>query len=125
MLTVNVRTGQPVFRVKGHAPSGVSQVIGIRTHELVSCGYDGLIRIWDTRTGVCSSTLASCRASVTCLSVTGPDDFVFYSGSADGEVRIWDMRYDAVNPSLILTGHTDRVTGLTLQVTRRLIIVLA
>jgi WD40 repeat protein len=43
----------------------------------------------------------------------GENDSIITSGSADGEVRLWDLRFDSFNPSFFLSGHNNRITGLT------------
>ena len=54
---------------------------------------------------------------MTCLVISsnggdGGTDNLIFAGSADGEVRMWDLRFDNVDPSLTFKGHTDRVSSL-------------
>ena len=113
MIVVNINTGQPIYRSKDHSPSCVSSVYPVRNQEMISCSYDGTVRLWDLRVGSSIKTLNSSRAPVTCLSIMGENDSIITSGSADGEVRLWDLRFDSFNPSLFLSGHNNRITGLT------------
>ena len=84
----------------------------MRTNEIVSCGNDRTVRIYDTRTNHPVAVTSLSRASMTCLSVCGPDDTHIFAGSADGGIKMWDLRYDNVEPSMTYNGHTDRITGL-------------
>jgi len=115
VLVVDVGSGQPIFRAKSHSPSGVCAVTAIRSSEFVSAGFDGSVKLWDIRSSGPTSSLKMGRAAVTCLQI-GADDNYIYAGYANGEVCMWDLRYDAVNPAVVMNGHADRITGLALHV---------
>ncbi|TRM65643.1 WD40-repeat-containing domain protein [Schizophyllum amplum] len=58
-------------------------------YGLVSGSGDGVVRMWDMRTGQAHRTLAGHTAPVTCLQF---DELHIVSGSLDKTVRIWDLR---------------------------------
>lgn len=116
IIVIDVGSGQPMFRVKGHTPSGICAVTTLRSNEFISAGFDGAVKLWDLRSTSSTSSLRLGRAAVTCLHIGGTDDNNIYTGSANGEVNMWDLRYDTVNPAMVVNGHADRITALTLHV---------
>jgi RNA polymerase sigma factor (sigma-70 family) len=57
---------------------------------LASGGKDGIIRLWDARTGKPLRTLQGHTDRLSCLALT-PDGKTLASGSADQTVRLWDI----------------------------------
>lgn len=91
-------------------------------HHALASGYDnGVVRLWDTRTGYCHRKLSSSESCVRHLSF---DKNYLVTGSADGLVEFWDLRQDAVVESVafhqpILSLSLDRgrvVVGTTSQI---------
>lgn len=122
----------PLFTLEAH----VDEVTALyfRGDTLISGSADKTLRQWDLEKGRCVQTLdvmwAAAQASVTMGSIEGtwrqtgrlPDasaDFVgalqvfdaaLACGTADGMVRLWDLRSGQVHRSLV--GHTGPVTSL-------------
>lgn len=122
----------PLFTLEAHVDEVTA--LHFRGDTLVSGSADKTIRQWDLEKGRCVQTLdvmwAAAQASVTMGSQEGnwrttgraPDanaDFVgalqvfdaaLACGTADGMVRLWDLRSGQVHRSLV--GHTGPVTCL-------------
>ncbi|KAI1853106.1 hypothetical protein JX265_011387 [Neoarthrinium moseri] len=122
----------PMFTLEAHVDEVTA--LHFRGDVLVSGSADKTIRHWDLEKGRCIQTLdvmwAAAQASAsmgsaegawrqTGRSVSGPADFVgalqvfdsaLACGTADGMVRLWDLRSGQVHRSLV--GHTGPVTCL-------------
>ncbi|KAL2200694.1 WD40-repeat-containing domain protein [Corynascus similis CBS 632.67] len=80
----------------------------------LACGTaDGMVRLWDLRSGQVSRSLVGHTGPVTCLQF---DDVHLVTGSLDRSVRIWDLRtgsiYDAYaydNPITSMMFDTRRI----------------
>jgi len=130
---LDVSTATPVFHSHGHRDK-VVQVVGLKSNEFLSCSLDRTIKLWDIRVKSRSSGKAlggsssipqygcrnlgspshrKCAASpVTSIAIGGWDNSLVISTSADGFVRIWDLRFNFNVPCRILKGHTNRITSL-------------
>ncbi|KAI9660209.1 MAG: Mitochondrial fission protein [Alyxoria varia] len=61
----------------------------------LACGTaDGLVRLWDLRSGQVHRSLIGHTGPVTCLQF---DDMHLVTGSADRSVRIWDLRTGSIS----------------------------
>ena len=49
---------------------------------------------------------------MTGIAVGGGDSSLVISSSADGQVRIWDLRFNFNVPCRVLKGHSNRVSSL-------------
>jgi division protein 1 len=58
-------------------------------YALCSGTADGIIRMWDLRTGQTHRALSGHTGPINCLQF---DQFNVISGSQDGTIRIWDLR---------------------------------
>ncbi|OON18374.1 WD domain, G-beta repeat protein, partial [Opisthorchis viverrini] len=86
---------------------------------LVSAGFDRRILIWETY-GECENISVMTGTSIadtplyTVLAVTFSDTAeIIFSGGIDNVVKGWDLR--KLDASMLLTGHTDTVTGLSVS----------
>ncbi|KAJ3032709.1 Mitochondrial fission protein, partial [Rhizophlyctis rosea] len=78
------KKGFKLYNVGGHV--GALQF----WHHALAAGYgDGVIRLWDLRTGRCHRELAGHLGAVTTLKF---DQANVVSGSVDKSVRVWDLR---------------------------------
>ncbi|KAJ1974981.1 Mitochondrial fission protein [Dimargaris xerosporica] len=58
-------------------------------YALVTGTWDGLVRMWDLRTGQCHRSLTGHQDAITSVALHG---WSIVSGSLDHSVRIWDLR---------------------------------
>ncbi len=105
----DIATGALLHRLEGHGPF-VNEVAFDADGALVaSASRDGTVRIWSTASGEPRGVLRGHADRVICVRF-GPDGRI-YSGSRDGEIRIWTgERTDAV-----LRGHEGSVEGIALS----------
>ncbi|KAJ3299453.1 Mitochondrial fission protein [Borealophlyctis nickersoniae] len=78
------KTGFKLYNVGGHV--GALQF----WHHALAAGYgDGVIRLWDLRTGRCHRELSGHLGAITTLKF---DQAHVVSGSVDKSVKVWDLR---------------------------------
>jgi division protein 1 len=61
---------------------------------LASGTADGIVRLWDLRTGQVHRTLVGHTGAVTCLQF---DDAHLVTGSLDRSIRVWDLRTGTIS----------------------------
>jgi autophagy-related protein 16 len=74
---------------------------------LASGGSDGLVRVWDARTGGQRGTLRGMTGAVFALAFAYGDEGVLAT-SGDGRVCLWDLH---TKKTQVFLGHTKRVTA--------------
>lgn len=79
---------------------------------LASGGDDGLVKLWDPRTGERLETLVGHEGSVETLAIS-PDGTFLVSAGADRTVRLWDL--DTLNERLQLQGHTELINNVAIS----------
>ncbi|MGG6242880.1 hypothetical protein ACQ4N7_30165, partial [Nodosilinea sp. AN01ver1] len=112
------RTGEVLQSLTGH--SGPANGIAFAPHPialapgepprriLVSCGQDGLVKVWDIDSGDCLHTMTEHRGMCWALAMHPAGDR-FATSSFDHTVKIWDI---ATGTCLhTLRGHTAEVCG--------------
>ncbi len=75
--------------------------------KLVSAGTDGILKVWDTASGVELATLRGHTGWVNACAFS-PDGSVMVSGSLDMTLKVWDMSFDG--SATDFEGHTRWVT---------------
>ncbi|KAF4525591.1 hypothetical protein B566_EDAN015529 [Ephemera danica] len=110
----DIEAGVRVKRLKGHT-SFVNTCHPVRRGPLLICSGsdDGTVRIWDPRKrGQQQAVTLTCTYQVTAVSFNDTAQQVF-SGGIDNEIKVWDLRQNAL--LYRLRGHGDTVTGLSLS----------
>jgi WD40 repeat protein len=93
------------------SPLALTEVDG-RMLLVSGIGAEGIVRVWDVRSG---DLVAECIAhdeQVTCVAAREGVPLVV-SGSYDGTVRVWDVR-EAKPEARVLRGHAGRVSAIAL-----------
>jgi division protein 1 len=122
----------PLFSLEAHV--GEITALHFRNDTLISGSADKTLRQWDLATGRCVQTLDVLWAAAQASATSGTDstqwrptgripdasaDFVgavqcfdaaLACGTADGMIRLWDLRSGQVHRSLV--GHTGPITSL-------------
>ncbi|MBW4459370.1 MAG: WD40 repeat domain-containing protein [Nodosilinea sp. WJT8-NPBG4] len=118
ILLWNWRTGELLQSLTGHsgpangvafAPYPIALAPGEPPrHILVSCGQDGLVKVWDIDSGECLHTMTEHRGMCWALAMHPAGDR-FATSSFDHTVKIWQI---ATGTCLhTLRGHTAEVSG--------------
>ncbi|THC99468.1 hypothetical protein EYZ11_001017 [Aspergillus tanneri] len=91
--------GESQWRPSGRVPDASADFVGaVQCFDAaLACGTaDGMVRLWDLRSGQVHRSLVGHTGPVTCLQF---DDVHLVTGSSDRSIRIWDLRtgsiYDA------------------------------
>lgn len=97
--SASVSTGEEAWRQTNRAPDQTADFVGALQvfDSALACGTaDGMVRLWDLRSGQVHRSLVGHTGPVTCLQF---DDVHLVTGSLDRSIRIWDLRtgsiYDA------------------------------
>ena len=69
-------------------------------NNLVSCSYDGAIKVWDQNSGKLVRDLKGDKHFASVMSIAILSDADLASGYADGTIRIWDLKNGSVTKTL-------------------------
>ncbi|CAL3962839.1 unnamed protein product [Diplocarpon coronariae] len=89
-------SSEGAWRQTGKVPDGSADFVGaVQVFDAaLACGTaDGMVRLWDLRSGQVHRSLVGHTGPVTCLQF---DDVHLITGSLDRSVRIWDLRTGAI-----------------------------
>lgn len=114
--SATLSTGEGAWRQTSRAADVSADFVGaLQVFEsALACGTaDGMVRLWDLRSGQVHRSLVGHTGPVTCLQF---DDVHLVTGSLDRSIRIWDLRtgsiYDAYaydNPITSMMFDTRRI----------------
>ncbi|MCJ1365213.1 Mitochondrial fission protein [Acarospora aff. strigata] len=93
--TMNSADGQ--WRTTGRLPDASADFVGALQcfDAALACGTaDGMVRLWDLRSGQVHRSLVGHTGPVTCLQF---DDVHLVTGSLDRSIRIWDLRTGSIH----------------------------
>ncbi|XP_014252579.1 U5 small nuclear ribonucleoprotein 40 kDa protein-like [Cimex lectularius] len=108
----DIISGQRIKKLKGHSGFVNSCQPTRRGQLLIVSGSDDCsVRVWDPRKKGKATSLVNPYQVLT-VSFNDTAEQVFSSG-IDNEIKIWDLRTNAVATKL--RGHTDTVTGMALS----------
>ncbi|KAI9754777.1 MAG: hypothetical protein M4579_004562, partial [Chaenotheca gracillima] len=109
LMSWDLETGVRIRRHVGHEGIVNSLDVSKRGEEmLVSGSDDGCIGIWDPRQKEAVDFIETdFPITAVALSEAGNE---IYSGGVDNDIKVWDLRKQAVAYSMV--GHTDTVTSL-------------
>ncbi|KAG6002876.1 Mitochondrial fission protein [Claviceps maximensis] len=106
------------WRPTGRSSTGSADFVGaLQVFEsALACGTaDGMVRLWDLRSGQVHRSLVGHTGAVTCLQF---DNVHLVTGSLDRSVRIWDLRTGAIfdayaydNPITSMMFDTRRIVS--------------
>lgn len=94
--SVSIGAGDATWRQTSRASSRSADFIGaLQVFEsALACGTaDGMVRLWDLRSGQVHRSLVGHTGPVTCLQF---DDVHLVTGSLDRSIRIWDLRTGSI-----------------------------
>ena len=77
-------------RILSFPHSSIRALIPLSTVSFCTASEDMTVKLWDVRTGYCTSTLFGHSDSVNCVSPMS--EFCVVSGSDDCSIRVWDLR---------------------------------
>nr|CCA15028.1 conserved hypothetical protein [Albugo laibachii Nc14]CCA23167.1 conserved hypothetical protein [Albugo laibachii Nc14] len=89
--------------------------------RIITAANDRTAKVWDLhfRSGQqYTHALRDHGGPVTCIAIGGPAEFNICTGSTDGVVRIWDLRYLAKGPHFALQSHRGSITCLQRDFTK-------
>nr|CAH8870900.1 unnamed protein product [Trichobilharzia regenti] len=108
----DTESSQRIKKFRGHENIVNSCAVARRGPQHVCSGSDdGTVRLWDRRQKACVQKFEN---TYQVLSVTFNDTAdVIFLGGIDNIVKGWDLR--KLEASMLLSGHTDTVTGLSVS----------
>ncbi|KAI9750871.1 MAG: GMP synthase (glutamine-hydrolyzing) [Chaenotheca gracillima] len=111
--TLNSNDGQ--WRQTGRVPDASADFVGALQcfDAALACGTaDGMVRLWDLRSGQVHRSLVGHTGPVTCLQF---DDVHLVTGSLDRSIRIWDLRTGSIHDAF---AFDNPITSMQFDVRR-------
>ena len=93
-LSISSQQPQRLMDVGGHVAA-----VQMREHALAGGYGDGIVRLWDLRSGKCHREFAGHLGAVTCLQF---DERCVITGGVDKTVKLWDLRNGNISSDLSL-----------------------
>eukprot|EP00835_Amoeboradix_gromovi_P000198 NODE_7_length_48057_cov_0.322240.p7 type:complete len:449 gc:universal NODE_7_length_48057_cov_0.322240:39505-38159(-) len=86
----NVESDDPLAKLEAHS-SRCNKLIHLNSSTFITCGFDQLVKVWDSNSMKCIYEQSGHDREV--YTVSGhPDESLLYSGDLGGIGRIWDLR---------------------------------
>lgn len=86
----------------------------VDTRQLVSCGAEGTIAVWDCLTGKLDVRLIGHIGAVTCVDISPVTEEIIASGGEDHTVRLWDLA-DIAPATRMAADSRESPLGMNLQ----------
>ncbi|XP_045473808.1 WD repeat-containing protein 3 [Harmonia axyridis] len=116
----DMRTGAKAQVLNGEK-SAVTAICASPNKKHLAVGYsDGLLNIFDLKTGDLLNQYKGHSSAVTCLAYSSGEGFYLASGSKDTDVVVWDILQE--NGLCRLTGHTGVITKLVFMTQKNVLI---
>jgi len=94
----------------------VSSLLPVRSHEVITGGFDKLVKLWDIRSEYESIQLTGSAAAISSVTVDDYNDHNVIASCADHKIRMWDTRFPQPDrPYMTLEGHSKRVCSMVQQ----------
>ena len=110
---------RPSIRTTGHGGSIASIAFSQDGERFVSGGWDGYVRVWNTRSGELLGQHKEHNAMVTSVAIGGANNLIV-SGSRDKTVRLWSYTTD--EPTEIIGRHEELVSSVAISTDGRWIL---
>ena len=91
--------GACIFTLAGHS-GGISVLVTVTDERIVSGSYDGTLRVWDVKKGICVGVL---QADVRVYALARLSARQVVSGGADRVLKVWNVEERKVHRTL--AGH--------------------
>jgi len=100
----NTRLTKPCQKFEGHTDYVVGVIHLPGGQQIMTCSYDGSLRVWNLQTGEQISHWEDESGEIRAIALSA-DGKKVVSGSEDGVVRLWSIEIGRVIAKW--TGHTD------------------
>jgi eukaryotic-like serine/threonine-protein kinase len=114
----DAETGENLVTMEGHIGIITGLAYNRDGRSLVSCSYDGTVRVWDAMGGRCTRTLFADKDQCTCVAVS-PDGTRIASAGTDQTIKLWGPDIDQA--LFTLKGHRAVVSSVAFSPDGRLI----
>lgn len=103
------------LHLSGHKGGAASGVEGCSL--LASAGKDGIVRVWNVRSGALQFSVSGHNDSIECLKWGGQGEGLIFTGSRDRTVCVWAVNStrESVKHIRTLSGHGHRINALALN----------
>ncbi|MEX1232478.1 MAG: protein kinase [Planctomycetaceae bacterium] len=84
-------TRQRLYTIEAHKPALAFEIVyDSRRGQIITCGREGTIRVWDAETGAARGVFEGHQRAVDTIHLH-PDSQALFSQSMDGTIRMWNV----------------------------------